>query len=199
MAFSIPIDYIPKMYVVQLCSHSHTKSIDHCTNLIIWYLWKPQDAMFTIQYDYKQSALHKGQNEWQIRKKHIQVRNNNAYECECLLYAQPGHFTEWVLDVLQSPAMGKARWFLEAVTDRKGSQSPQVGLAGALTFLSVHTTYSVWGQRVWSPVAINVIRGRVKEAPSRLVEYKMDKNVTLAHIFLTPVGFFLCILYWGIF
>lgn len=92
------------------------------------------------------------------------------HECFCLLYlsAWPLH---WVRSVVGCPPVscyGKARWFLEAMTDRKGSQRPQVGLAGTLTFLSVHTSYSVWGQRVWSPVAIREIRAGVKDAASLL-------------------------------
>lgn len=125
-------------------------------------------------------------------RKVIQVRHNKTYEYVCLLYPQPGHCTESVLllDVLQSPAMGKARWFLEAMTARKSSQSPQVGLVGALAFLSVHTSHSVWGQRVWSPVAIHVISGGVKDAPDKLVECRIDKMSSL-HAFSSPWCFIL--------
>lgn len=117
----------------------------------------------------------------------VQVMHNNTYECVCLLNPQPGHCSESVLllDVLQSPAMGKARWFLEAMTDRKGSQSPQVGLVGALAFLSVHTSHSVWGQRVWSLVAIHVISAEVKDAPDKLAECRIDKMSSL-HAFSSP-------------
>ncbi len=119
-------------------------------------------------------------------RKVIQVGHNNTYECVCLLYPQPGHCTESVLllDVLQSPAMGKARWFLEAMTDRKGSQSPQVGRWGPSLF-SQFTHHSVWGQRVWSPVAIHVISAGVKDAPDKLVECRIDKMSSL-HAFSSP-------------
>ncbi len=53
------------------------------------------------------------------------------------------------------------------------------------SLFSQFTHHSVWGQRVWSPVAIHVISAGVKDAPDKLVECRIDKMSSL-HAFSSP-------------